>query len=212
MAAKPGQRQPQAVGCTHRHPLEGERPFGGLKPWPHSSSNASQAPQVRRRPLLPDRSAPATRRSAPHPTRPPAGLGPARPSPAAAATDPTRPRCGPPEPLAHHRGDAVQRPGQISPPHAAGPRPNQRGQADPLSEADLAAPAPNSSRPAPAGHGRPALAATGSPASGSPDRMATSRSLAPSSIHYAASRTSSRRASSSARETRHLWPGSLIAS
>src|SRR3954471_4210909 len=91
------------------------RPFGGLSPWPDSSSKTSQAPRSAAVVLSPARSPPARRRSAPRCARPRAGPAPARSSPAGAAAGPARAGCSPRQSARDDRGDAGQRPALVGP-------------------------------------------------------------------------------------------------
>src|SRR4051812_6383745 len=103
----------RTTGVRPRRPQV--RPVGGLSPWPDSSSKTSQAPRSAAVLLSPASSPPARRRSAARPARPRGGRAPARSTPGGAAADPARAGVVHAEPLAHHRGDARQRPALIRP-------------------------------------------------------------------------------------------------
>ena len=69
------------------------RPFGGLKPWPDSSSKQSQAPRSAAVLLLRARSLPSIWRSPPRPAPPPGGPGPADSGRSGSAADRAWPGC-----------------------------------------------------------------------------------------------------------------------
>jgi hypothetical protein len=131
-----GRRSPLTTGVRPRRPQV--RPFGGLSPWPDSSSKQSQAPRSAAVFLSPASPPPSRPRPPPRPARPPGGPGPARSSRSGAAADPARPGCTPPGPAPHDFSDPGQRPALARPAPGGRARVQHRLQLAQLGRAELA--------------------------------------------------------------------------